>query len=175
MAQKRFTLVRHLRRDELDGFLKDCSDPKLARRLLFISHLYDGDSVAVAGAKVRMVKNSSYIWARRWNAEGVRGLLTLPRSGRPSKLTGEQKEELKELLDLRDDWTTREVRDLIGEDFDVEITENGVYRMLRSWKMKLGKPYEEDYRRPDDADGILKKQSKKPSSSRKMKESALIN
>lgn len=141
MVGKRFTLVRHLRREELGGLLKDCSDPKLAQRLLFISHLYDGDSVAVAGAKVRMVKNSAYIWARRWNAEGVRGLLTLPISGRPSKLTREQKEQLMELLTLRDYWTTREIRDLISEDFDVEITENGVYRMLRSWKMKLAKPY----------------------------------
>lgn len=91
MVEKRFALVRHLRRDELDSLLKDCSDPKLSQRLLFISHLYDGDSVAVAGAKVRMVKNSAYIWARRWNAEGVGGLLTRPRSGRPSKLTGSRR------------------------------------------------------------------------------------
>lgn len=163
MAGKRsFNLVRHLRRDELDGLLKDCSDPVLSQRLLFISHLYDGDSVSVAGSKVRMVKNSAYIWAYRWNDKGVDGLLTLPKSGRPSKLSGEQKEELKELLDMRDDWTTREVWELIQEDFDVEITMNGVYRMLRSWGMNLGKPYPEDCRRPVDAEEILKKALKKP-------------
>lgn len=76
---------------------------------------------------------------------------------------------------LRDDWTTREVKELISEDFDVEITENGVYRMLRSWKMKLGKPYEEDYRRPDNAEELLKKRLKKPSGSRKRMGSHLIS
>jgi transposase len=158
MAEKRaYKLVEYLRRDELDGLLKDCSDPVLAQRLLFVSHLYDGDSVSVAGSKVRMVKNSAYIWAYRWNEKGVDGLLTLPKSGRPSKLSGEQKEELKELLSMRDDWTTREVRELILEDFDVEITMNGVYRMLRSWGMNLGKPYPKDCRRPEDAEEILKK------------------
>lgn len=59
------------------------------------------------------------------------GLLDLPRSGRPSKLSEERKGELKELLDMRDDWSTREVRSLIEEDYNVKITMNGVYRMLR--------------------------------------------
>lgn len=161
MAEKRnyerFELVEHLKRDELDGLLKDCSGPRLYQRLLFISHLYDGDSVPVAGKKVRMVKNSAYIWAYRWNEWGVDGLLDRAKSGRPSRLTEEQKNELKELLDSRDDWTTREVWEIILEDFDVEITMDGVYRMLKSLKMNLAKPYPRDYRRPDDSEGILKK------------------
>ena len=32
---------------------------------------------------------------------------------------------------MRDDWSTREVRSLIEEDYNVKITMNGVYRMLR--------------------------------------------
>lgn len=163
MAVKRvFVLVRHLVRGELGSLLKDCSDPVLARRLLFICHLYDGDSVLVAASKVRMVKNSGYIWAYRWNDKGVKGLLDLPRSGRPSLLGDEQKKELKELLDLRDDWSTREVRGIIEEDYGVSITENGVYRMLRGWGMYLCKPFVKDYRRPLDAEEVLKKGSKKP-------------
>ena len=58
---KRFLLVEHLRGDKLDGLLKDCSDPVMYQRLLFVSYLYDGDSVAVAGSKVMIVANSSYI------------------------------------------------------------------------------------------------------------------
>ena len=110
-----------------------------------------------------MVRHSAYVWAFRWNDEGVAGLLDLPRNGRPSKLTGEQKKELKELLDMRDDWSTREVRSMIIEDYDVEMTENGVYRMLRSWKMKLCKPFIKDGRRPEHAREDLKKASRKPS------------
>ena len=164
MAQKRvFRLVWRLSKGELDGLLKDCSDPKLYQRLLFISHLYDGDSVPVAASKVRMARHSAYVWAYRWNNGGVKGLLDLPRSGRPSKLTEEQKSELKELLGMRDDWSAREVRGMIEEDYGVEMTENGVYRMLRGWGMNLCKPYVKDGRRPENAEGHLKKASRKPS------------
>lgn len=163
MAQKRvFRLVRRLSEGELDGLLKDCNDPKLYQRLLFISHLYGGDSVPVAASKVKMARHSAYVWAFRWNNEGVDGLLDLPRSGRPSKLTEEQKIELKELLDMRDDWSTREVRSMIEEDYDVKMTENGVYRMLRGWGMNLCKPFVKDYRRPEHAEEDLKKASRKP-------------
>lgn len=164
MAKKRvFRLVRHLVREELDGLLRDCSDSKLYRRLLFVSHLYDGDSVPVAASKVRMVRHSAYVWAFRWNEGGVKGLLDQPRSGRPSKLAEEQKDELKELLDMRDDWSTGEVRSMIEEDYDVKMTENGVYRMLRGWKMNLCKPFIKDGRRPERAEEDLKKASRKPS------------
>lgn len=133
MAKKRvFRLVRHLPDGELDGLLRDCNDPRLYQRILFISNMYDGDSVPVVASKVKMARYSTYVWAYRWNEVGVDGLLDRPRNGMLSRLMKEQKNELKELLDMRDDWSTREVRSMIEENYGVEMIENGVYWMLRS-------------------------------------------
>ncbi|MBM4241243.1 MAG: hypothetical protein FJ150_06230 [Euryarchaeota archaeon] len=42
--------------------------------------------------------------------------------GRPSKLTSEQKEDLKRILTERDDWTNSEIKDLIQNKFGVEYS-----------------------------------------------------
>ena len=69
--------------------------------------------------------------------------------GRPSELSEEQKEELKAILKERDDWTTREVRELIKEEFGVEYSLRHVSRILKSLGMKYSKPYQ--YRKPENA------------------------
>ena len=50
--------------------------------------------------------------------------------GRPSELSEKQKEGLKAILKERDDWTTREVRELIKSRFGVEYSLRDVGRIL---------------------------------------------
>ena len=77
--------------------------------------------------------------------------------GRPSELSDEQKEELKAILKERNDWKTKEVRELIKEEFGVEYSLRHVSRILRSFGMKYAKPYQKDYRRPENAEEEFKK------------------
>ena len=65
--------------------------------------------------------------------------------------------KLKALLKERDYWATKEVRESIRKEFDVEITLRHIPRLLRKLGMMYQKPYVNDYRRPDDAEEILKK------------------
>ncbi|MEM3191716.1 MAG: winged helix-turn-helix domain-containing protein [Candidatus Parvarchaeota archaeon] len=60
------------------------------------------------------------------------------------------------MLEMRDDWSTREVRVLIEEKFGVEYSMKHVREMLRRIGMKFEKPYPHDYRRPKDAEENLK-------------------
>ena len=76
--------------------------------------------------------------------------------GRPSELSDEQKEELKAILKERNDWTAKEVRELIKEKFGVEYSLRHVSRILRSFGMKYAKPYQKDYRRAENAEESLK-------------------
>ena len=76
--------------------------------------------------------------------------------GRPSKLTEDQKEELKEMLEERD-WTTKEVQELIEAEFGVSYSSWQVKRILKSFGMRYAKPYQKDYRKPDNAEDTLKK------------------
>lgn len=130
---------------------------RVLKRLYFIKYLYDGDSVEKASGKVGVVKAIGYEWLRRWNKGGYEGLMPKFKGRRPSKLSGKQKRELSDLLKEKDAWTLLEVKVLIKEKFGVGYSEKQVRRILKSLGMKRRKPYTHDYRRPDDAEEILKK------------------
>ena len=102
-------------------------------------------------------QNQLHIWQDRWNEEGYDGLKPKFAGGSPSKLTDTQKNQLSDMLKKRDDWATEEVRELISKKFEVVYTSKQVRVILRSFGMKLAKPYPHDYRKTDNAEEIFKK------------------
>lgn len=56
-----------------------------------------------------------------------------------------KKSKLIEILKERDDWTTKEIQNLIHEEFKVEYSLKQVGIILRNMGLK---PYPKDYRRP---------------------------
>lgn len=148
-----------LSRDELLKKIKDETSAKVLKRLYFIKFRYDGDSIQEAAKKIGITKRTAYIWQDRWNKEGYKGLIPQFAGGRPSKLTDQQKIELEQMLRQKDLWISKEVRNLIIEKFGVEYTIKQVLVIVKEMKMKFAKPYQHDYRRPKDAEDILKKAS----------------
>ena len=61
---------------------------------------------------------------------------------------------MKAVLEERDDWRTKEV---IKNRFGVEYSLRHVSRILKSFGMKYAKPYQRDYRRPENAEEEFKK------------------
>lgn len=158
MGRKRsISVKKHLSMEELKQLLRDETDSRIKERLIFIRILYDGEKVEKAAREVGKVKATGYEWLHRWNEEGLEGLKPNFGGGRPPKLSYEKREELKEILEDRDDWTTREIRKLVKEKFGVEYSPSHLRRILKSLGMKCGKPYPSDYRRPENAEEILKK------------------
>ena len=153
-----YPIEKKMTMDKLNKRIKSLEkNVKVLKRLYFVRYRYSGDSVEVASRKVGVTKMIGYTWQRRWNKDGYVGLIPRYSGGRPSKLTEEQKNELKLLLKERDDWNTNEVRNLINEKFDVKYSLKQVRIILRKFGMKYGKPYPHDYRRPDNAEELLKK------------------
>ena len=78
-------------------------------------------------------------WAKKVEAEGIRGLRKRTAKGGASKLTQEQKQRLKRLLDRgalangfsTDRWTLERVRQLIQKEFKVSYHRNYLNRLLR--------------------------------------------
>ena len=153
-----YNIEKKMSMQELDQRIKSLEkDVKVLKRLYFVKNRYLGDSVEVAAKKIGVTKRVGYIWQERWNAEGYDGLIPKYAGGRPSKLTEDQKEELKKILDLRDDWTTKEIRNLVKNKYGVKYTSKQIRVILRSFKMHCAKPFPHDYRQPEDAAEILKK------------------
>jgi len=65
--------------------------------------------------------------------------------------------KLKTILENIDFWTTEEVKDLIRNEFDIDYCLNSIRKLLRKIGMKHNIPYCLDYRRPENAEEILKK------------------
>ncbi|MBW9222559.1 helix-turn-helix domain-containing protein [Methanothermococcus sp. SCGC AD-155-C09] len=77
----------------------------------FIKYLYKEMNVKKAAEAIGVSKATGYVYLKKWNSEGYDGLL--PKyGGRPSKLTKNNKEELKNILKGKDSWTTKEIQKL---------------------------------------------------------------
>ena len=134
-------------------------DVKILKRLYFIKFRYSGDSVEKASEKVGVTKRIGYIWQNRWNEKGYDGIIPRYAGGRPSKISDQQKSELEKILRLKESWTTKEIKDVISREFNVDYSLKQIYIILRDMGMNFGKPYPRDYRRPKNAEEMLKKTS----------------
>ena len=104
-----------------------------------------------------VVKTIAYVWLSRWNESGYEGLVPRFAGGKPSKLTGDQKKELKAFLEAKDLWYLNDIVGLIKTRFGVEYSERQVRRILKSFRMKHAKPYQVGYRKQENAEEKLKK------------------
>ncbi|AGB49695.1 transposase [Methanomethylovorans hollandica DSM 15978] len=151
-------IEHHLSSEELLKRIKSLEkDTRVLQRLYFVKHRYEGASVAESAKLVGTSKPVAYQWQERWNKDGYDGLIPRFAGGCPSKLLDEQKEELKEILHQRDDWSTKEVKELIFNRFNVIYTGKQILEILKKFGMHHAKPYSHDYRRPEDAEDSLKK------------------
>ena len=132
-------------------------DVRTLKRLYFIKYRYQGSSVAEASKNVGVTKMVGYYWQESCNSEGFSGPTPKFAGGKPSRLSKEQKVELKSILERRDYWTTEEARKTIKEKFSAEYGIKHVRKMLKKLGMRHSKPYQHDYRRPGNAEDILKK------------------
>ena len=158
MAKKEMYLIeRKMDENDLNRLIKSLErSTKMLKRLLFVKYRYDGDSVEEASKRIGITKMIGYVWQRRWNNEGYKGLI--PRYARkgPSKMSEEQRNLLKEKL-KDGQYTTAQVMDIIRNEFGIEYTMKQVWVILKKMGMRHAKPYPHDKRRPKDAEDALKK------------------
>ncbi len=114
-------------------------DAKQARRLLAMADILEGTSREEtgrrAGADIQTVRD----WVIRFNDEGPDGLKDRKSPGRPPKLSLDQQDKLKEIIqngpNLKTDgvvrWRCKDLRSLIKQRFGVDLDERNVGRLVR--------------------------------------------
>ena len=134
---------------------KDGRERDRIRGIILIKKGYNVHKIAdIMNVSVRTIYN----WKKRYEKNGTKGLKTKRKPGRKGKLSPEDVEKLIKLLKQKDCWTTREAKELIKNEFGIEYTLRHVARILRKIGMVYQKPFVHDYRRPDNAEEILKKE-----------------
>ncbi|WP_255568443.1 helix-turn-helix domain-containing protein [Salinarchaeum sp. IM2453] len=67
MVGREKEVVKHLSRGDLDRLQAETDNLKTYKRLTFLKHLYDGETLAEAADKVGISNGAASNWVRRWN------------------------------------------------------------------------------------------------------------
>jgi transposase len=125
--------------DDLRGFAARAKTGGQARRLLALAAVLDGMNRAVAARIGGMDRQTLRDWAHRFNRNGPDGLLDIRPSGRPPRLSDEQKELLKQLVEAGPDperdgvvrWRCVDLKRIVRERFGIDLSEVSLGRVLR--------------------------------------------
>ncbi|MEM4066859.1 MAG: hypothetical protein QXV17_08365 [Candidatus Micrarchaeaceae archaeon] len=94
---------------------------RILKRLYFVKFRYKGKGVEESAKMVGVTKKFGYLWQDRWNCECFNGLVPKFRGSGPPLMNNEERKSLVSMLEMRGDWSTREVSVLIEEKFGVNI------------------------------------------------------
>ena len=124
---------------ELRLLAKWAEDAGQARRLLSLAAVVDGMSREEAAEIGAMDRQTLRDWVHRFNANGPAGLINGKAPGPRPKLSPEQKQELKRIVETPPDpikdgivrWRCVDLRHIIKESFDVDLDEVSIGRVLK--------------------------------------------
>ena len=148
-------------REEIEKRLPTEADAHVKPRLIFLNAIANyGISYDLASKICGLNQSTGYVWIRKWNAGGYEGLRDKETiTGRPPKLGKNEMAKLKEILKTKEYWTTNEVKKVIKDQFNVDLSISQVIKILREkLDMHFSKPYPMDYRKPENAEEILENQ-----------------
>ena len=128
--------------DELRRLAAKAKDGGQARRLLALAAVRDGLNRTEAARLGGMDRQTLRDWVHRFNQHGPDGLIDVKPSGRPPKLSDEQKEVLRQLVEAGPDrqkdgvarWRCVDLKRVVGQRFGVDLSEVSLGRVLK----KLG-------------------------------------
>jgi len=109
------------------------------KRMLAIANALDGMSYTEAARAAGMERQALGDAIKRYNADGIDGLIDPPRGGRPRLLTSEQEAELSRLITEGPDpevdglcaYTLDDLCDIVKDRFGVSYTDRGMSYVVK--------------------------------------------
>lgn len=120
-------------------------DGKVLRRIQMVLYTFRGETIREVEERMRCPHSLVIYWKKRYIKEGLEGLKTRPKSGKPRKISRRQESNLKRIFSKENPekpWTTKKVLGLIVEKTDVIYSQRQVTRILNRWNFGLtsGRP-----------------------------------
>ena len=139
MSRMAIPLVNHHSLDELVSFLLKYKDVKVYRRLTSIIAIKKGKSRAVAAELGNMSTDVLCEWVKRYNKDGIDGLIDRKSSGRPPKLKKTQTAKLVKTvkdgpnpeIDSVNRWRLCDLVEFILKSFGIKLVESSVWYILK--------------------------------------------
>lgn len=110
-----------------------------ARRLLALAAVLDGMNRTEAARIGAMERQTLRDWAHRFNQHGPDGLIDIKPPGRPPRLSDEQREVLKQLVETGPDpntdgvvrWRCVDLKRVVCDRFGIDLSEVSLGRVLK--------------------------------------------
>jgi len=150
-------IVRHISKIDLEKLYKDEKDVKIKEKLLAIIHLYDKKNIYEVADILKRCEKTIKNWLSSWNKEGYEGLIPHNRNGKKPLISFDEWDKIIDEIEDKG-MTIKEVIEYVKDTRGVEYSYKGGWKVLRvTKKVKYGKPYIRNSKRPEDAESILKK------------------
>ena len=158
---KTIKLNKPMNKKQLNKQIKKLEeDTKVLNKLHFIRHLYNKKTIEEAAKLEEISISTAYIWLNRWNENGIDGLKTKPRSGRPGSLSDEDKEILDALFFETEYLTTEKAHKIIKDKFNLDFTFKHVRTILHQLDYFYSEPYTK-FKESDEEERLLFKKKLK--------------
>lgn len=129
--------------EELQAAYKRERDPYVRERILIVTWLRKGMTTYEAAELLACPQSKVVYWKGRFEREGLDGLKTKPRMGKPKKLSKDARRKIEGRLEENPyGWTVREVRELIREEGGVTYSKRHVIRLMHKWGFERIRPRE---------------------------------
>ena len=101
------------------------------RMLLVLNVVYQGKVAAQIARDLHRSKSWASDWLKRYDKEGIGGLKTRPKSGRPTEISEEIGYQIrKELKESNYGWTTKQMEELIIKKSGIKYHYIHIYRIF---------------------------------------------
>jgi len=163
-GKSKIEIKDHLSMDEINKLISNLKiEFKLYKRLLFLKSVKQGTPITHAAKFIGVNRGTGFRWIKQYNENGLNGLIPKYGGGRPSFLSDEQFTELKEILsNSNENYSIHDVQILIKEKYGVEYSYKQVWEIVRKkFALNYSKPFPVYENKPENAEEILKKTSKK--------------
>jgi transposase len=136
-------LIHPLKSRLLDKICKNEHDARVRERILLVIRISsDKQRIDSVARELHRSRSWAYKWYKRYNDEGLEeGMKDRPRSGKPSILSKETIDEIKqELSGSSTGWDFKQVMDLIQKRTGVTYHKVHIYRLLHRWSFSSKVP-----------------------------------
>ena len=120
-------------------------DAKIRERILMIIYTAKKETLRDVAERLHCDHKLVFYWKKRYENEGLEGLKTRPKSGKPRKISRRQGSNLKRTFSKENPempWTTKRVSSLITEKTGINYSQRQITRILSRWNFGLtsGRP-----------------------------------
>lgn len=146
---------------KINQSLKRVKNAVIRERLLIVKEYYQGQTCRIVANHHKCCPAKIIYWKKRYDEQGLKGLQTKPKAGRPPKLNPEKAKEIKKEIikqtSAAGGWQTEQIKEYIQEKAGISYSLRHIVRIAQNWGLSKITPRPQyAYAKKKDKEDFLK-------------------